>query len=91
MRGGMTHLLSDVLAFCDAHGLSETRFGELALNDKPFVSQLRRGRDIRSSTEKRVRDYMRSHAELNTPQCCDASTGISSETSRDVQTVGAAA
>lgn len=54
----MSDLLTDILAFCTKHGLSETRFGELALNDKPFVSQLRDGRDMRLSTVQRVRDFM---------------------------------
>ena len=38
--------------------MSETRFGELALNDKPFVSQLKAGRDLRSSTAARLRKFM---------------------------------
>lgn len=55
----MTNLLDEIAEFCAKHGLSETRFGELALNDKPFVSQLRAGRDMRSSTIDKIRTFMR--------------------------------
>jgi aspartate carbamoyltransferase catalytic subunit len=54
----MADLLAEIEAFCARHGLSETRFGELALHDKPFVSQLRGGRDLRSSTVHRLREFM---------------------------------
>ena len=43
--------------------MSETRFGELALNDKPFVAQLRAGRDLRGSTAKKLRDFMADYDE----------------------------
>jgi hypothetical protein len=54
----MEDLLSAIDRFCSEHGLSDTRFGELALNDKPFVSQLRSGRDVRMSTVDKVRAFM---------------------------------
>jgi aspartate carbamoyltransferase catalytic subunit len=54
----MDSLLRDIEEFCRLHGLSETRFGELALHDKPFVSQLRSGRDLRGSTATRLRQFM---------------------------------
>lgn len=54
----MEPLLNEIEEFCMAHSLAETRFGELALGDKPFVSQLRAGRDVRMSTARRVRAFM---------------------------------
>ena len=54
----MQELLLEIEQFCRRHDMSETRFGELALNDKPFVSQLRAGRDLRGSTGARLREFM---------------------------------
>ncbi len=54
----MHDLLSQIEAFCARNGMSETRFGELALRDKPFVSQLRTGRDLRASTAERLQRFM---------------------------------
>lgn len=51
-------LLTDIEAFLDAHGLSPTAFGVLALNDRHFVKQLRRGRRVWPETEARVRNFM---------------------------------
>lgn len=39
--------------------MKPTRFGELALNDKPFVSQLKeKGRRVWPETEEKVRKFM---------------------------------
>lgn len=54
----MEALVSDIKAFCDAHSMSPTRFGELALNDKPFVAQLEGGRRVWPETEAKVRRFM---------------------------------
>ena len=54
----MDDLLAEIEAFCRRYELSETRFGELSLHDKPFVSQLRAGRDLRASTAVRLRQFM---------------------------------
>lgn len=54
----MSTLLSDIKAFCEAQSLAATRFGELALNDKPFVSQLEGGRRVWPETEAKVRRFM---------------------------------
>lgn len=51
-------LLDDIKAFCAAHGVSITRFGELALNDKGFVHQLEKGRRVWPETEATVRRFM---------------------------------
>lgn len=38
--------------------MAETRFGEMSLNDKPFVGQLRTGRRLWPETEAKVRHFM---------------------------------
>lgn len=57
----MSDLIQEIQEFCRRHKMAETRFGELALNDKPFVSQLRDGRRIWPETAERVRQFMRTH------------------------------
>lgn len=42
----------------EAHELSEWQFGELAMNDRHFVRQLRDGRDLRVSTLGRIHNFM---------------------------------
>jgi hypothetical protein len=54
----MEQLLSDIEAFCERHGMAETRFGELAMGDKPFVKQLREGRNVQMRTADKVRAFM---------------------------------
>lgn len=54
----MATLLDEITLFCETHGLKPTRFGELALNDKPFVSQLKTGRRMWPETEAKVRRFM---------------------------------
>ncbi len=54
----MQNLIREIEQFCLRNDISETRFGELALNDKPFVSQLKSGRDLRSSTAVKLRKFM---------------------------------
>lgn len=58
---GMEQLLTDIEAFCRDHNVPESRFGELALNDKPFVQQLRKGRRVWPETEDKVRAFMASY------------------------------
>lgn len=62
----MQDLLLEIERFCLRHDMSETRFGELALNDKPFVSQLKSGRDLRSSTAVRLREFMAEYESSHT-------------------------
>lgn len=38
--------------------MAETRFGELALKDKPFVKQVREGRRVWPETQDKVRAWM---------------------------------
>ena len=57
----MEPLIEQIDAFCSSHGVSESQFGLLALNDKNFVPQLREGRDIRFSTAEKVVLFMTSY------------------------------
>lgn len=54
----MEQLLSDIRAFCKDHEISPSRFGELAMGDKPFVHQLEAGRRVWPETEAKVRRFM---------------------------------
>lgn len=54
-------LLDEIEAFLEAKDMSATAFGIKALNDPPFVAQLRAGRDIKMSTADRVREFMREY------------------------------
>jgi hypothetical protein len=54
----MATLLDEILTFCAAHGMAESTFGERALNDKPFVSQLKSGRRVWPETEIKVRKFI---------------------------------
>lgn len=52
-------LLSDIEAFVAAHEITERRFGELALNDKNFVSDVReRGRSPSLNTVEKIKRFM---------------------------------
>ena len=52
----------DLLAMIEAHiartGLSETRFGSMALGDPNLVRDLRNGRELRRETNSRVIRFM---------------------------------
>ena len=51
-------LLTEIEAFLETHEMSATAFGKSALNDPPFVSQLRDGRRVWPETETKVRRFM---------------------------------
>lgn len=54
----MSDLIQKIEKFMEAHELSEWQFGELAMNDRHFVRQLRDGRDLRVSTLGRIHNFM---------------------------------
>lgn len=54
----MPKLIHDIDAFCKRHKISASQFGLDALNDKPFVHQVRDGRRVWPETEKKVRDHI---------------------------------
>jgi hypothetical protein len=51
-------LLTDIRAFCEAHGVAETTFGRLAANDGKLVGRMAAGSVITSNTAARLRAYM---------------------------------
>lgn len=55
-------LLKEIEDFLKSSGMSATAFGTAALNDPPFVQQLRKGRDIKMSTAERIRAFIRDAA-----------------------------
>jgi hypothetical protein len=54
-------LVGAVRRFCDRHDMPKSRFGELALSDPSFVSDLEAGREPRRKTRDRVISFMRQH------------------------------
>jgi hypothetical protein len=58
----MASILPEIEAFLTAHGLSASRFGELAVGDKNLVKQLRKGRRVWPETEQKLRLYMVSYS-----------------------------
>jgi hypothetical protein len=60
----MVSLLSEIELFMEAHSLSPTAFGQLALGDRRFVKELRgeykgkRPRRVWPETEAKVREFM---------------------------------
>ena len=51
-------LLREVEKFLNRSKIAPTRFGRDAVGDPRFVFDLRRGREPRSGTEKRVRAFL---------------------------------
>lgn len=54
----MENLIAQIDAFLAEHGMSDSRFGQLALNDRHFVRQLRGKRDVRLGTVEKVQRFM---------------------------------
>lgn len=54
----MAHILTDIEAFLETHGMKPTAFGDLALKDRHLVRQLRAGRRLWPETEAKVRHFM---------------------------------
>lgn len=54
----MADLIHDIEVFCEQQSLSPWQFGLLALNDKPFVKQVKEGRRVWPETEAKVRRFM---------------------------------
>ena len=55
----MAGIADDIEAFLKRHDMKPTRFGQLAMNDKAFVHQVRKGRRVWPDSEARVREFMR--------------------------------
>jgi hypothetical protein len=54
----MDPLLAEIETFRASHGLSETRFGRLAVNDPSLLPSLKTGREPRRRTVERIRTFM---------------------------------
>ena len=54
----MDSLLAEIEAFISTHGLSQSQFGRLAVNDEHFVADVRDGRRNWPETVARVRLFM---------------------------------
>lgn len=51
-------LLAEIEAFVAEHGMAETTFGRLAVNDGKFVARLRANGNITFATAERVRAFI---------------------------------
>ena len=51
-------LLAEIAAYCARNGQSKSAFGLAAVGDPRFVTDLEGGRECRSKTIARVRNYM---------------------------------
>jgi hypothetical protein len=58
-------ILADIERFCAANGVPETTFGRRATSDPNLIAGLRGGRELRRSTELRVRTFMEEHGASN--------------------------
>jgi hypothetical protein len=59
----MSTLIDEISAFIEAHSITERQFGEMAMNDKNLVPQMRgekgsRPRRIWPETEAKIRQFM---------------------------------
>lgn len=52
-------LLHSIRDFCARTGMSPSRFGREAVADARLVHDMRKGRQLRPATARRVREYMR--------------------------------
>lgn len=52
--GTITDVLASIEAHCLAHGIAETTFGRIAVNDGKLVSRLRSGRSITLDTLTKI-------------------------------------
>jgi len=51
-------LIGEIEGYCRQHGLAESTFGRIAVNDGKFVGRLRAGRGVTARTMFRVRAFM---------------------------------
>jgi hypothetical protein len=52
------HLLSDVEAFLEAHGMAKTTFGVLAVNDGKIFGRMKARKNMTTSTMCKLRAFM---------------------------------
>lgn len=68
-------LLRDIADYCRKNGVAETTFGRLAVNDGKFVSRLRDGGRITTTTFERVRSFIAADSASTLAGAGKASTG----------------
>ena len=61
----MDALIDEIEAFLANHGMPPSTFGQQAIGDGKLVFDLREGRDLRSRTVERIRNYMREYRPPN--------------------------
>lgn len=61
-------ILTDIEAFRERVGLPETTFGRRAIGDANLIAGLRAGRELRRSTEHRVRTFMVTYVPTSSEQ-----------------------
>jgi hypothetical protein len=61
-------ILADIERFRAEHGVPETTFGRRAASDPNLIAGLRAGRELRRSTESKVRSFMATYAPASAEQ-----------------------
>lgn len=59
----MADILDMIERFLEAHDMNPSAFGRQVMGDPNFVFDLRTGRDLRRSTEKKIRTYIEENSE----------------------------
>ncbi|GLT02941.1 hypothetical protein GCM10007897_43710 [Sphingobium jiangsuense] len=54
----MAEIVRDIEHFISSNGMGAATFGEMAMNDRHLVRQLRNGRRLWPETEAKIRDFM---------------------------------
>lgn len=62
MKSSHEILVAEIDAFLKRAKFSDTRFGELVMNDRHLMRRLRSGSDIKLSTVDNIREFMSSYA-----------------------------
>lgn len=58
VNAGSRALLAEIRHYCRRHGLAESTFGRIAVNDGKLVQRLRAGRQVTLGTAERLRHFM---------------------------------
>ena len=61
----MTDLLENIEAYLNGTGMAPATFGRDVMGDPNFVFDLRSGRDYRSSTVRKIEDFIAAHPPVN--------------------------
>jgi hypothetical protein len=61
MEHTQTDLILEIEKFIADHGMAESTFGRKVVSDWRLLSDLRKGRELRSRTVARIREFMNSH------------------------------